>query len=261
MNKVNLVYKFNDDIILNVRPSDFKNKTYKAIRIFKNDLIKNSDEFIKFVGLTDKNTLIAKIKTYDGGTVTINTNNYGIFINSRKDFYNKLKEIGGYTTDSYMGNESKMNIFIEDVKLNPIHPSNFKNKTYKSIDNFKSNLIKNGDKFIKFVGLTNGGSLIAKIKTLDGGIIDIDIAAYSKFNKSRKDFYNKLREVEGEITEFYQGKNTKINIFINGMKINLIEQNKFKRTYKVIIDFKNNLNKNSDKFIKFVGITKKKEIL
>ncbi|XZH99805.1 hypothetical protein ACSXEK_16500 (plasmid) [Clostridium perfringens] len=261
VNKVNLVYKFNDDIILNVRPSDFKNKTYKAIRIFKNDLIKNSDEFIKFVGLTDKNTLIAKIKTYDGGTVTINTNNYGIFINSRKDFYNKLKEIGGYTTDSYMGNESKMNIFIEDVKLNPIHPSNFKNKTYKSIDNFKSNLIKNGDKFIKFVGLTNGGSLIAKIKTLDGGIIDIDIAAYSKFNKSRKDFYNKLREVEGEITEFYQGKNTKINIFINGMKINLIEQNKFKRTYKVIIDFKNNLNKNSDKFIKFVGITKKGNLI
>ena len=261
VNKVNLVYKFNDDIILNVKPSDFKNKTYKAIRIFKNDLIKNSDEFIRFVGLTNKNNLIAKIKTYDGGTVSINTNNYGIFINSRKDFYNKLKEVNGYAIDYYINSDSKMNIYIDDVKLNPIHPSNFK-RTYNGIVEFKNNLFKNGDKFIKFIELSEGGNLIAQIKTFDGGMVDIDMAAYSKFDKSRKDFYNKLREVKGEITEFYKNNRIKISIFIDNVKLNPMNSDTFKRvTYKSIIDFKNNLNKNSDKFIKFVGITKKGNLI
>ncbi len=251
--KVDLVYKCDYNIKLNIRPNDFKTHTYKSIINFKNKLRASGDEFVKFAGLSNKRSLIAQIKTFDGGVVDIDVRNYDSWNRGRKDFYDKFKDVDGHTNDHYIGKEAKIDIYIDGVKLNSICPNGFKTQTYKTIVNFKNNLKENNDEFIKFVGLTNGNTLIAKIKTYDGGVVDLDIRAYSKFNKARQDFYNKLKEVNGYTKEFYKGNNTNIDLYIDNVKLNPIN---FKsQTYKTIINFKKGLEKNKDKLIKFIGLT------
>lgn len=166
--KVELIYKLDNNIKLNIKPNNFKTQTYKRIIDFKNKLTENGDEFIRFVNISDKGTLISQIKTFDRGVVDIDVGAYSKWNRGRQEFYNKLKEIGGYTSDYYRETGVKINISLDGAKLNPISPSNFKKHTYKSIINFKELLKKNNDKFIKFVGLIDGGNLIAKIKTFDG---------------------------------------------------------------------------------------------
>lgn len=75
-----------------------------------------------------------------------------------------------------------------NISLN-IKPNSFKTTIYKSIVVLKNNLTKNNDMFVKFIDLTNKGNLIVKIKTFDGGEVDIDMASYDHWNKSRKDTY------------------------------------------------------------------------
>lgn len=254
--KVELVYKLDDSIKLNIRPISFKTYTYKSIINFKNDLEKNNDKFIRFVGLTNGNSLIAKIKTFDDGVVDICITNYSSFNKGRQDFYDKLKEINGCTTDFYKGSDSKININIDGTELNLMIPDIFKAYTYKAIINFKNKLKENGDRFVKFIGLTDGGNLIARIRTFDGGEVEIDINAYSKFTKARQDFYSKLKEVNGYTDDCYKGADIKMNIYIDDVKLNPISPRNFKRqTYRAIINFKNNLEENNDKFIKFIGLT------
>lgn len=172
--KVELIYKFNNDIIFNTNPNNFKSCTYKAIINFKKELEKNGDGFIKFVGLSN-GVLIARIKTFDNGEVDIDMARYNSWNKVRQDFYNKLKEINGYTTDCYKDIKNKINIHIDGIKLNPMSVDNFKRGTYKSIIDFKNKLIKNGDEFIKFVGVTDKGNLIARMRTVDNGKIEIDM--------------------------------------------------------------------------------------
>ena len=260
--KVELVYKLDDSIKLNIRPISFKTYTYKSIINFKNDLEKNNDKFIRFVGLTNGNSLIAKIKTFDDGVVDICITNYSSFNKGRQDFYDKLKEINGCTTDFYKGSDSKININIDGTELNLMIPDIFKAYTYKAIINFKNKLKENGDRFVKFIGLTDGGNLIARIRTFDGGEVEIDINAYSKFTKARQDFYSKLKEVNGYTDDCYKGADIKMNIYIDDVKLNPISPRNFKRqTYKAIINFKNNLEENNDDFVEFIGLDRQGKLI
>ena len=87
-----------------------------------------------------------------------------------------------------------MNIYIDGIRLNPMSSDVFKQSLYKTTINFKKKLEKNGDSFIEFIGLTSDGNLIAKIKTFDGGEINIDVSQYNSFNKSRKNTYKYCEE-------------------------------------------------------------------
>lgn len=193
MNKVELVYKFDESIVLNMCPDSFK-RTYKVVINFKKELEKNNDKFIKFIGLTNSGNLISLIKTFDDGIVKIDTAQYNRRNKGRQDFYNKLKEVNGKTTNYYKGNKSKMNILINGVKINQMSSHNFKENTYKTIINFKNNLTKNGDEFIKFVRLGEGGSLIAEFKTYDRGVGKLDIRNYKSFVNGRQDTYDYCEE-------------------------------------------------------------------
>ncbi len=204
-----------DNIKLNMSPNNFKYATYKRIIKIKQQLKTNDDKLIKFVSLTNKNNLISQIKAFDGGVVELDMGTYNSFNKGRKDFYDKLKEVNGYTTDCYKGNRIKMNIFIDDVELNSMNPDNFKRGTYKAIIDFKNKLIKNGDEFIKFTGLTNGGKLIAKIKTLDRGLVEIDIANYNRWNKSRQEIYNYCKSKKYKIFSPYIKDGEKMFIDFN----------------------------------------------
>lgn len=188
--KVELKYKFNDSIILNTKPNNFKNKTYKTIINFKNNIEKNGDKLVKFVDLTKGGNLVAQIITFDKKEINIDVVNYNQWNKGRLDFYSKLKEVNGYTNELYSNNETKIDIYIDDVKLNPMSVNTFKTYTYKAIVNFKNNLKQNNDGFISFIGLNYQGNLIAKIRTFDGGIVSIDIRSYCQFNKARQNTYN-----------------------------------------------------------------------
>ncbi|HFD2033489.1 TPA: hypothetical protein ACF2DD_002066 [Clostridium perfringens] len=260
--KVKLVYRLDNNISLNIKPNSFKTTIYKSIVVLKNNLTKNNDMFVKFIDLTNKGNLIVKIKTFDGGEVDIDMASYDHWNKSRKDFYNKLKEVSGYTMDCYIGVMTKMIIYIDGVRLNPISPNVFKSKIYTSIINFKNNLKENNDKFIGFVRLNEGGNLIAKITTFDEVVIYIDINNYNRFNNSRMDFYSKLKEINGYTSNGYVGTDIKINISIDDVKLNPMPANSFKlSTYKAIVNFKNKLKENGDEFVKFVGLNNKSSLI
>lgn len=229
---VELVYKLDDNVRINMRPDSFKLYTYKRIVTFKNNLKQNGDKFIKFIGLTIGSILIAKIKTFDGGVIDIDISRYYSFVIARQDFYDKIKEIGGCTTDYYTNRKTKINICIDDIKLNPINPDNFKTQTCNRIINFKNKLKENGDEFVRFVGLTNGGKLIAKIKTFDGGNIDIDIANYKRWTKSRQKTYDYCEEKGYRILSPYVNGQEKFLIDFNcEHKPHWITPNDLKQNY------------------------------
>lgn len=202
MNKVELVYKFNKNIELNIKPEDFK-RTYKNIINFKNNLVDNNDRFIKFVGLNSKGNFIVQIKAFDGGFIDLDISQYISFNKGRRDFYEKLKEVNGHTVDYYINTNTKMNIYIDNIKLNPMSPATFKRQTYKVIVNLKNNLKKNNDEFIKFVRLSSDGKLTVEIRTFDGGEIEIDIGTYSKFIKGRQSTYDYCKERDFKILSPY----------------------------------------------------------
>lgn len=106
--KVELVYKFNSNVVLNMSPNHFKNKTYKAIVKFKNNLIENGDEFIRFIGLSDGGRLIAQIKTFDSSEVEIDISRYDLFNTSRKDTYDYCKEKGYKILSPYIKDREKI---------------------------------------------------------------------------------------------------------------------------------------------------------
>lgn len=107
LKKVDIIYQLNDCIKLNITPDKFK-RTYRTIINFKNNLKNNGDEFVKFVDLTSKNFLIAKIKTFDDGEINIDINSYNHFNKSRQNTYDYCKEKGYKILSSYIGNDSKI---------------------------------------------------------------------------------------------------------------------------------------------------------
>lgn len=229
--KVKLIYKLDDNIILNITPNHFKCTTYKRIINFKNKLKKNNDKFIRFVKLTPSGNFVAQIQTFDNGIIDIDISQYNSFSKGRQDFYNKLKEIGGHTTDYYINDKEKMNIYVDNIKLNPVIPSNFK-RTHKTIINFKNNLKNNGDEFIKFTGLTNDGSLIVKIKTFDGVEVLKGINSYSRWRDSRQSTYDYCKEKGYKILSSYIKDGEKILIDFNcGHEPHWIRPNSLKKYY------------------------------
>lgn len=126
--------------------------------------------------------------------------------------------------------KKKMNIFIGSIKLNSMEPHSFKTQTYKSIINIKNQLIENGDEFVKFVGLTEGGKLIIDIKTFDKDEVNIDIAHYNSWNKSRQDTYDYCKEKGYKILSPYISDKEKILIDFNcGHEPNWISPNNLKK--------------------------------
>ncbi|MDU5206285.1 MAG: hypothetical protein E6182_10000 [Clostridioides difficile] len=123
--------------------------------------------------------------------------------------------MNGCTTDFYINNETKMNIFINGVELNPMKVNTFKNQTCKAIIYFKNNLRKNEDILDSFIGTTNKGALIANIKTFDGRNVNIDIGSYVRFTKARKDTYNYCEYKGYKILSPYLGVKKKILIDFN----------------------------------------------
>lgn len=220
--KVELVYRFNNSVVLNMSSDKFKRQTYKRIIEFKEQLKNNNDEFIKFAELSDGGNLVAEIRTFDGGEVTIDIGAYSKWNKSRQDFYDKLKEVNGCTEEFYKGADIKMNIFIDGVKLNPISPVVFK-RTYNAINKFKNSLVKNNDKFVKFVGLSGDGKLVSRVITYDGGEISVDIVNYNSFIKGRQNTYNYCKEKGYKILSPYLGNVYKVQLDFNcGHKPNWI---------------------------------------
>lgn len=213
--KVELTYIRNDSIRINMMPNSFKTQTYKSIISFKAKLKENNDEFIKFIGSTNRGSLMVRIKTFDGGKINLDITAYSRFVKARQDFYDKLKEVNGYTTDFYMRKDVKMNLYIDDVKLNLMTSNDFKRCTYKVIINFKKQLKENNDTFVKFTNITNSGNLMAKIKTLNNGEIDIDVGAYCKFTEGRRSTYGYCKEKGYKILSPYIGALDKILIDFN----------------------------------------------
>lgn len=183
-----------EGIVLEIQPNNFKTQTYKNIINFNQILNSNGDKFIGFVGLSSNNKLIAKISTFDKGIVEINTSNYKQWAVGRKKFYNKLEEVGGEIQGFYKNAKSKNIISINGIKLNPITVDSFCRQVHKSIINFKNKLKENGDEFIKFVDLTKGNKLVAKIKTFDGVYVNINTRAYNSWDKGRKNTYEYCEE-------------------------------------------------------------------
>ncbi|MBS4894063.1 MAG: hypothetical protein KHZ90_09870 [Veillonella parvula] len=213
--KVELTYIRNDSIRINMMPNSFKTQTYKSIISFKAKLKENNDEFIKFIGSTNRGSLMVRIKTFDGGKINLDITAYSRFVKARQDFYDKLKEVNGYTTDFYMRKDVKMNLYIDDVKLNLMTSNDFKRCTYKVIINFKKQLKENNDTFVKFTNITNSGNLMAKIKTLNNGEIDIDVGAYCKFTEGRRSTYGYCKEKGYKILSPYIGALDKMLIDFN----------------------------------------------
>lgn len=222
--KVELLYRYSD-IKLNTRVDGFKNSIYKSINNFKNKAKENGDKFIKFIGLTDRKVLISKIKTYDGGIVEISVSNYDSWNRGRQDFYDKLKEVNGYTDEFYKGNNSKINIFIDNVKLNPVTTIGFRSSIYNSILNFKRIIQQENkyDKFIKFTSVNSDGILIAQIKTSFNKfskIMEKDINSYCRegktsFRTNRKSTYDYCEEKGYKVLSPYINTTEKMLIDFN----------------------------------------------
>ncbi len=254
--KIELAYKYNKEIKINIGFMSFKKQVYPTIIEFKNKIKENGDKFIKFTRINNQNVLVSNIKTFDGGEVNISIKVYNKWSASRQDFYNKLKEVNGYTKDYYIDNNSKMNIYLDDVKIKKITPDSFKRQTYKTIIKIKEELKKNNDEFIRFNGIILDNILKFEFKINGKEITELNVISYKVWNKSRQDFYNKLKEVNGHIEDFYKGDKIKLNIYIDGVKLNPISPNDFKgSTYKNIIDFKNKLIENNDEYVEFISLT------
>lgn len=254
--KIELVCKYNKEIKINIGFMSFKKQVYPTIIEFKNKIKENGDKFIKFTRINSQNVLVANIKTFDGGEVNISIKVYNKWNKARLDFYNKLKEVNGYTNDFYKDNKEKINVYIDDIEIKEITPDRFKRNIYQTIIKIKEELKENNDEFIKFNGLILDNILKFEFKISGKEIAELNVISYKVWNNSRKDFYNKLEKVGGCTSDYYKGKDVKINIYIDSIKLNLIAPDQFKsNTYKSIINFKDNLIKNKDEFIKFIGLT------
>ena len=153
--------------------------------------------------------------------------------NSYIDFCKLLDEVDFKLISDYVSAVGKVELvykFDNSIKLNMVS-DNFK-RTCRTIENFKIDLNKNGDKFIKFVGLTNGGNLIAKIKTFDDGEVDIDISRYDSFEKGRKNTYKYCASKGYKILSPYVKDTEKLLIDFNcGHRPHWIKSGNLKQGY------------------------------
>lgn len=193
--------------------------------------------------------------------VKVNWDLYKGNVNSDKQknayirFSNNMSDIGAKLLTDYEGYEQKVWISIEGVEFY-ITPHKFNDRTYKTVNRFKNNLSKNGDKFIRYVKYVENTGLTATIKTFDGMEVDINIGSYDNFCKSRKDTVSMANEI-GLKVKSYIGNREKA-IFYNEHFSFEMRPNGFKvQMYKSAIKFINSLEYD-DKFIEFVGFVDNK---
>ena len=166
------------------------------------------------------------------------------------DFINKLYEINGDLLGDYKGNKEPTLISIDGIEME-IKPNNFKNQTYIRVKKFKDLLDVNGDRFIKFIGLTNNKVLIASIVTFDCGIVEIDLNNYNSFVSGRNDLYHQIKQLNGEVLSPYINKEEIIKVRIDDAHFETIP-NRFKNSIlKSINNFKTSIE-GEDVFIKFI---------
>lgn len=243
-----------DDVKINTNQTSFRRQTYKSIISFKDKLNKYGDSFIKFIATNDSGALIAKIKTFDGGITTVSTGGYNEgktgFIKGRSDFYKFLKEINGEALRPYTDNFDNIKIKLDSVELDTI-PANFKSNIYKTIIKFKEKLVDNGDLLLEFTDYDDIQGFEAKIKTIDNGEMKISIKNYNNFVRTRKEFYNILKNINGEIRTPFLGTNESIEIKIDEA-IRITKPTIFRfQTYQSILSFKSKIEQNGDKLIRF----------
>lgn len=243
-----------DDVKIKTNQTSFRTQTYKSIISFKDKLNKYGDTFIKFIETNDSGALIAQIKTFDGGITTVSTGGYNVgktgFLRGRSDFYKFLKEVNGEALSPYTDNFDNIKIKIDSVKLDTI-PANFKSNMYKNIIQFKENLVDNGDIFVEFTDYDDTQGFTAKVKTIDNGEIEICIKNYNNFVRTRKEFYNILKNVNGELITPFLGTNELVEIKIDDAK-RITTPTSFRfQTYNSILLFKSKIKQNGDKLIRF----------
>lgn len=239
-----------DDAILKIEPNEFKKRVYKWVNRFKKEVNINGDKFIKFTRVSEGNRLIALIKTYDGSNVEVAMTTYHIFVNTRKEFYNSLSEVNGTAMGGFEGNFEKINLKIDDAIIN-ITPSSFTLQTYKSILKFKQNIRNNGDEFLRFTNYIEKNGIVAAIKTFDGAIIERDSGNYNDLTKSRKEIYKLVEELDGSLVVPFKGINEEITIKFDDVLITSLADSYKRQIHNKIIKFKQKINNNNDKFIKF----------
>ena len=207
-----------DDVIIEQLASNIKNDTYHSIKRFKKMCIQHGDTFVKFTSLNNRNTLNAQIIPFDSVNnehLEINLNAYSNFSKARKLFYDSVHSVGGTVLGMYKGNYDCVDIKLDDLVLSTVIPDCFKLQIQKSIVNFKKQLNKNGDKFVKFIGRT-ASSLIAKVLLEGSEESEVFINSYNNFCKGRKKFY-KFKENNDKFTIYgvYKGSSTKMRAKCN----------------------------------------------
>lgn len=207
-----------DDVIIEQLASNIKNDTYHSIKRFKKMCIQHGDTFVKFTSLNNRNTLNAQIIPFDSVNnelLEINLNAYSNFSKARKLFYDSVHSVGGTVLGMYKGNFDCVDIKLDDLVLSTVIPDCFKLQIQKSIVNFKKQINRNGDKFVKFIGRT-ASSLIAKVLLEGSEESEVFINSYNNFCKGRKKFY-KFKENNDRFTIYgvYRGSLTKMRAKCN----------------------------------------------
>lgn len=249
-----------NDIILEMSPDSFKNKTYKSICNFFSNLEKEGDTFLEFSKVGNGNVLFAKIKTFDNAIKEISINLYTTFTKGRRNYYNFFKGLN-YKHTAYLGGDEPISVFLEgDYRMNAT-PENFKYFTNKSIQNFKKQLSKEGDKLLEFTGVDDKNRLLSKIRTFNGGITEVPIMSYSRFIQARKSLFLKAQEISAEIISPYSSDRENVTFKFDEVEISVTPNNFKRQTYVVVKDFIKQLNENGDKFIEFIDTTKNNNLI
>lgn len=200
-----------DGVEFYVTPHKFNDRTYKTVNKFKENLLKNGDEFVGYVKYIKNTGLTATIKTYDGDKIDINIGSYDNFCNSRRDTIEMAKEIG-FCVKNYISNSEKA-IFYNNYLSFEMKPNHFKTQTYKNAKNFIYSL-DSGDKFVEFVDFIDSKCLVAKIKNKFDTHQEISTSTYKLFNEGRNKVYEYCEENNYKILSPYLGVTDKILIDI-----------------------------------------------
>lgn len=243
-----------DSIEYTVGTRNFKNSICNNIHKFKEKLTENGDCFLEFIGVDEKNVLMAKIKLPLGATKEISINSYNSFIKSRNEVLDKLKELNGSLVTDYIGTKRNMIVLIDGVEFN-VSGENFK-EFYKNLLKFKDRIVCDGYEFVKLVESESEIKNLAraKIKSKYGEELDININNYTQFINSKKDLINKLNDVNGKILSGFVGNYDKVKVVIDEVVLDIIP-NLFKTgTYKGIIKLKSDMLNNKDEFLSFTKL-------
>lgn len=220
-----------DEVVLITNPSSFCINTVNSIKKFRELAKLEGDKHLKFVRIVNRNTLVSRIRSFDGGVVEVNLNTYNSFIESRKELYEEVKSIGGKVASPYYNNKEFIKILLDEAEINT-RVADFKKGTLGSIKKFFATLKEENDKFVGFTKYNRGVGLYAKIeeKYLNKEI-EIPITNYNNntsngWLESRRKFYEVCKEKGYTALTHYTGAFDKIEIdFGCGHKTNEVRPN------------------------------------